>query len=304
MTGINSMKGIKSFLVMVAVTFFLIGLSGCDQMQGDENNTTYIVNKYGTNDGLTDNQLYEKACNLASYAPQESNLKKLVEIKEANEASVEWKGTVGAKKALICVFHNDPDTYKDSGTFLAKGASFTLPALQWTFSAKELKNKEKDDIRFSIQRLKEILGLPPNNDYQYITAYWVGVGDILRPAYQYDIKEQVKSTDLDGSTLRAATTVNIKGAGAAASDVAIYEWFCAYKDACYFPWLPPTGGTPSNKRVLWTGLGWTYDWADNGETYGLSEFLVQKGAVVEIEWIKTVDDFITFIKSNDPLVSE
>ena len=31
----------------------------------------------------------------------------------------------------------------------------------------------------------------------------------------------------------------------------------------------------------WTRLGYTYDWADNGTEYGLTEFLVPSGTEVE-----------------------
>ena len=48
-------------------------------------------------------------------------------------------------------------------------------------------------------------------------------------------------------------------------------------------------------RYPWTRLGYTYDWADNGSEYGLSEFLVLKDAQVDVEYTKTTDEFIEYI---------
>ncbi len=45
----------------------------------------------------------------------------------------------------------------------------------------------------------------------------------------------------------------------------------------------------------WTRLGYTYDWADNGTEYGLSEFLVVEGAVVTVEYTMTTEEFLAYI---------
>ena len=42
----------------------------------------------------------------------------------------------------------------------------------------------------------------------------------------------------------------------------------------------------------WTRLGYTYDWAENGEEYGLSEFLLIDGAEVTVEFTKTLEEFL------------
>ena len=42
----------------------------------------------------------------------------------------------------------------------------------------------------------------------------------------------------------------------------------------------------------WTRLGYTYDWAENGEEYGLSEFLLTDGAEVTVEFTKTLEEFL------------
>ena len=42
----------------------------------------------------------------------------------------------------------------------------------------------------------------------------------------------------------------------------------------------------------WTRLGYTYDWAENGEEHGLSEFLLTDGAEVTVEFTKTLEEFL------------
>ena len=42
----------------------------------------------------------------------------------------------------------------------------------------------------------------------------------------------------------------------------------------------------------WTRLGYTYDWADNGTEYGLTEFIVNSGAEVEVEFTQNMDEFL------------
>ena len=45
----------------------------------------------------------------------------------------------------------------------------------------------------------------------------------------------------------------------------------------------------------WTRLGYTYDWADNGQEYGLSEFLIRQGAEVEVAFTMTTEEFIAWL---------
>ncbi|GHU44240.1 hypothetical protein FACS1894190_15440 [Spirochaetia bacterium] len=47
----------------------------------------------------------------------------------------------------------------------------------------------------------------------------------------------------------------------------------------------------------WTRLGYTYDWAPGSNEYGLSEFIVLKGVTVNVEFTKTFDEFIEWLKN-------
>ena len=46
----------------------------------------------------------------------------------------------------------------------------------------------------------------------------------------------------------------------------------------------------------WTRLGYTYDWADNQEEYGLSEFLIQNNSSVQVAYTVTMEEMIEMLK--------
>ena len=48
----------------------------------------------------------------------------------------------------------------------------------------------------------------------------------------------------------------------------------------------------------WTRLGYTYDWADNGTEYGMTEFIVESGAEVKVEFTETTEEFLNRIKNS------
>ena len=43
-------------------------------------------------------------------------------------------------------------------------------------------------------------------------------------------------------------------------------------------------------------MGYTYDWADNGTEYGLSEFLIFKGADATVAYTDPVQEFVDYAK--------
>ncbi len=50
---------------------------------------------------------------------------------------------------------------------------------------------------------------------------------------------------------------------------------------------------PTLNGGAWTRLGYTYDWADNGRKYGLSEFLINKNAKAQVAFIESTQEFVT-----------
>ena len=96
------------------------------------------------------------------------------------------------------------------------------------------------------------------------------VADLRRPAYETDITKQIDPQKL--------LTKNVS------QDIS--EWFNRNIIWSYFDSAYP-----------WTRLGYTYDWADNGVEYGLTEFIILKNSVVDVEWTKTQEEFLEWLES-------
>lgn len=92
--------------------------------------------------------------------------------------------------------------------------------------------------------------------------------DVCRPACQPDPFSKEMQTRLDPDS----------------ADEGYVAWFDENILGSYF-----YGAYP------WTRLGYTYDWADNGSEYGLSEFLIRQGAEVEVVDTRTTEEFLAQI---------
>ena len=91
------------------------------------------------------------------------------------------------------------------------------------------------------------------------------------------------------SVVTVGSAVDNNGAsyipGDAAFDTMYKSWFDSNIIGSYF-----------DKFYSWTRLGYTYDWADNGTEYGLSEFLIFSGAKAFVEYTYTVDEYISAVR--------
>lgn len=167
-------------------------------------------------------------------------------------------------KVLMLSWHRYPESYPN-------GESITLQYGEvWTFTDKEIKawyQKNKDGVKDWNLRLKQLIGLPEEKEYTHFTAFWVSPEDLLRPAYQ---------TDITKDEMEVSWPEN--------GDVDFKEWFDGNIVWSYFDSAYP-----------WTRLGYTYDWADNGTDYGLTEFIIQNGAPVDIEFTYTNEEFLNWL---------
>ena len=51
-------------------------------------------------------------------------------------------------------------------------------------------------------------------------------------------------------------------------------------------------------NIHWTRLGYTYDWADNGQAYGLSEFIVKQDSDVKVAYTVELGEMIQKLEDN------
>lgn len=210
----------------------------------------------------TDSELYNDAVIDAMIAePQE--IRPLVCVSK-DEKLISWKDN----RVLMLTMHKYPDSYPESKpVILSFGNS-------WTFTDKEMKawyDKNKTGVTDWSKRLQQLLGTEPQKTYTHVSAFWTKPEDIRRPAYQIDASKQIEPKDLDGSSLGELRT-----------------WFCDNIISSYYI---------GEKKYPWTKLGYTYDWNDNKTAYGLTEFLVLKNANVQVEFTKTIPEFIEWLEN-------
>jgi len=184
----------------------------------------------------------------------------LVEISE-NSDLCSWDDN---GRVLMLTYHAYPDSY-------VAGEEYTLKyGAVWTFTDKEIAKwykENKDGITDWALRFKQLIGLPEGRTYTHFSAMWVNPDDITRPGYAWELS----------STIGAP-------AFAEEPDEEYKAWFDSNIVWSYFDSAYP-----------WTRLGYTYDWAAGGSDYGLSEFLVKKDAVTQVEFTMTTEEFVTWL---------
>ncbi len=169
-------------------------------------------------------------------------------------------------RVLLLTWHQYPDSYQPGTEVTTDWGEV------WTFTDREMKKwfaANHEGVKDWDLRFKELIGLAPNKEYTHFSALWVKPEDIIRPSYVPDITQSVMTDYFTGQV-----------------DEAYQKWFEETMEQSYVP----TSGSP------WTRLGYTYDWADNGTEFGLSEFLIRQGSDVQVEFTYVTDEFLHWLK--------
>ena len=210
--------------------------------------------------------LYDIAVRDSVFA-DEDEIMPLVNISRDDDRVI-WNGD----KVLMGLVHKYPDSYPD-------GEDVTLKLGDvWVFSAGEMYqwiNSNSDGVNDWQERLEQLLGLPEWKKYTSVTTVWVDADLLHRPANV------------------AAPTASMKLTYQPTNDETFDAKFKSWYDSnilwSYF----------NETKYPWTRLGYTYDWADNGREYGLSEFIIFSGASVSVDHTYTIDEFVESVKAKD-----
>ncbi|MGN0179516.1 MAG: DUF3089 domain-containing protein [Monoglobaceae bacterium] len=172
-----------------------------------------------------------------------------------------------AGRVLVCTWHKYPDSYPTGEEIEIKYGDV------WVFTADEIsqfgsKNGYSDDM---VLRMEQLIGIPPQAGKTHFTTMWADPDDLYRPSADRQIDTASASLDFPAET-----------------DAEYIEWFNSNMNASYYP-----------HRYPWTRLGYTYDWADNGTEYGLSEYVLKNGSTVTVEKTYTNEEFFEYITSID-----
>ncbi len=206
--------------------------------------------------------LYEEAVQDAVFA-EDDEIESLVTLTTEDELTT-WNEE---DEVLLLTWHSYPDSYiEGESTVLSYGPV-------WTFTDKEMYEwfeENGDDVTDYEERFLQLIGLHPDDEKTHFTALWVNPSDIVRPAYNADVTIDSMDTTYPEDLEESHKTW--------LDDNILSSYFGEYM----YPW---------------TRLGYTYDWADNGQDYGLTEFLVLQDTEADVEFTKTTDEFIEYMES-------
>lgn len=170
-------------------------------------------------------------------------------------------------RVLVCTWNDTPEDYPD-------GAAVTVgDEAVWVFSGPEFAAwyaGNAGGVEDWELRLCQLLGLHPDEGYTHFTTLWADPGELLRPAFNPDVTAGAMTEELTGEDWYQA-------------------WFEANAEASY-------GGD----GYPWTRLGYTYDWADNGTEYGLTEFILPTGAQATVERTVTTQAYLDALGPEPP----
>ena len=216
----------------------------------------------------SDSTSYRSAVKDAMYPEQKDVYDKLIPITKKNNNLI-WK-TIDCNEYVLMVSWKGSKKYYEpylnpDSTFYPTGG---YPI--WVSAAPQLLNRMKTE-KYSDpdRRLKELLGLPPNSEYNYFIEFWVKAEDLFRPCPDNEVTDtkcDVCFPDNVDSTYKA--------------------WINASRIDRYYP-------CSLYKQYPWTALGYTYDWNPNNKSHvGLSEFVIGKNKEIKIAAIYTTEEYL------------
>ena len=126
-------------------------------------------------------------------------------------------------------------------------------------------------------RIEQLLGLPPGqNEPRKIVEFWVEAKDLFRPTPDPEITD--REAELEFRLPNEFSSVSDK----------YKEWFNRELDS-FKSRLKEMN--PAKMPAPWTRLGYTYDWGESTNHIGLSEFVLTKGANLEVDSVATVENY-------------
>ena len=177
-------------------------------------------------------------------------------------------------KLLVVTLTSNPDFYEE-------GRTVTSDSVVWVVNDKEFMmwfQDHKDGVRDWELRFKQLFGEPRTSKVTHMSFFWVRPDDLMRPAYEPDVKAFNMVTSFEG---------------ALGNDAELSErqmWFKNWFDARVSKSYVGPDARP------WTRLGYTYDWGSKGDKYGLSEFIVVPGAKMEVRFTRNLKFVANWMK--------
>lgn len=221
---------------------------------------TVVQQKY------TVEELYDQSI-LQSMAPDSSKINSnLVAIGPDNK-SLEWSKIENEEYLLVVAWKVSDRIYKP---FLDTGMFNTGDFPVWVTTSPELRNRMKrEEMEDEDLRLEQLLGLPPDSNYNYFIEFWVRPQDLFRPCPDKEIDDQQCGLCFPNNT-----------------DSTHIKWINQNRISRYYEC--------EKDKYPWTQLGYTYDWnPDSKSHYGLSEFVIKKNSKIKVKEIYTTSEYLS-----------
>lgn len=231
----------KKYLYLFLFIFILIG---CD----DNNDNTVVL----------DEELYEQAIMDAMIADESEISNSLVAITETN-TSLQWKEIDDVSYVKVSTFSSYPESFQDSTLTNFWGELWVFVPCQ----AQQILSDTDNDAK--ALRLKQLLGLPPDNSNSVIAELWVNPDDLFRPSPDNEITDSVAELHFPED-----------------ADADYMIWFNENIYNSYYG---------EGTKYPWTRLGYTYDWNSSTSEVGISEFCIKANSTVYVEEVYPVESY-------------
>lgn len=182
----------------------------------------------------------------------------LVPIQESN-GTLSWTVESGEKHVLMVTWTSWEGFDKQVRQSVA------LQRDVWVTAVPELRDfcREHSGITDLTLRIEQVLGLPPRCGKDRFVELWVLPEDIFRPSADPEIDDSTAGSEFPPEVDRDHQ-----------------EWIDQLMETSYTP-----DGYP------WTRLGYTYDWGDEDDEIGLSEYVIRAGAEVIVSSISGLYEY-------------
>lgn len=209
--------------------------------------------------------MYREAIDDAMVPGPEKVHSGLVAITDENK-NLERKTIRGEQYILVATWKKDTTYYKPDDQGFYNTRNFEI----WVTTVPELKERMKlennDDMEL---RLKQLLGLPPDSEYNYFIEFWVKPEDLFRPCPDPEIDDTACELCFPEKT-----------------DNYFKRWINDNRVSRYYNCDP-------YKKYPWTQLGYTYDWsAKNMLHIGLSEFVIGQNKEIVLHKIYSTQVYL------------
>lgn len=208
--------------------------------------------------------LYAKSVQDASVVQKDEISNELFALNKDNKDLV-WNSDGSKVLVLTWKSQSSYDGFVKPNTSTSTNEAYVM----WVTLAPQLKRFCSDFVKNTPNvtqetldlRLKQYLGLHYTWSYDVFAEMWVSPSDLFRPCVDPQVSDS-------GCELKFGKEIPV------INNIANYKQF--YQNLYYndFRVLP---GVP------WTGLGYTYDWSDNGTAVGASEYIMTPGAGYSIK---------------------